>query len=266
MAATKVNSKSESLNYYRFTRLVMVVPARYMAVVLIWLHSGSSHTLAELVRTKPRLFRRFDKNEQNKILQGTDPAKMDISLLYKLLLHASNIPTDPEWHSAVNEGQEPSLGQVLYQLKNVRNENAHKDPEEQTKVTNVDLNTVAKNQKRLLTQMLTLAGQRAGQSQETIAKAVSSMEADVSAERHAEGGIAVEEFVSLSRQELLQSKRPQECSHFVEPRLVVKTQDAFIGSVVWLRDLFRCTLQDGSQPQVIHVTGEAGAGKTSLCQ
>ncbi|XP_050703079.1 uncharacterized protein LOC126988750 [Eriocheir sinensis] len=267
MAAVKEDSKAESLNYYRFSRLVMVVPARYMARAFIWLHDGDSQSLDEFFTAHPGVFKNLDRLEKQKILEGTIPAKMDITLLYKLLFHAGNIPSaNPPWHSPVKPGQQPSLGQVLYQLKGVRNENAHKNPEEQTKVTDDDLDTLAMTQKRLLTQMLTLAGQLAGKSQDTIAEAVTSMEADVATERHVQEGITVEKFVSLARHELSQRKHGQERPHYVEPRLVVTTRDALIGSFVRLRDLFSHTFQDGSRPQVIHVTGEAGAGKTSLCQ
>lgn len=207
MAAAPVTVTAESLNYYRYTRLVMVVPARYMARIFTWLHDGGSLSIDEFVGTNSGLLKKFNKTEKKKILERTDPAKMDITLLYKLLFHAGNIPSDnPPWHSQVEMGQQPSLGQVLYQLKGVRNENAHKDPEEQTKVTDDDLDTLAMTQMSLLTHMLTLAGQLAGKSQDTIAEAVTSMEADVATERHNEGGINLERFMSLAKKRLSLSK------------------------------------------------------------
>ncbi|MPC66190.1 hypothetical protein E2C01_060336 [Portunus trituberculatus] len=42
-------------------------------------------------------------------------------------------------------------------------------------------------------------------------------------------------------------------------------EDTF-NSAIPLRELLRSTFHDGSQPQVIQVTGEAGTGKTSLCR
>lgn len=258
-----VASNSEIRNFYRLSLLVKVVPARYMALAFVWLTEGRSQSLVEFYQANPRLFKEFDQRSKKKIRDETKPTNMDISLLYKLLMHATDIPSSPKEYSPVAGGHESSLGQVLRQLKESRNDDAHPDPEKLTKVTDDDLNTLADKQKLLLTQMLTLAGQEAGKSQDTVIEAVSSMEADVARARRIKGGITVEHFVSLARREMLK-KYNQGCSHYVEPRLVVQTQDAFIGTVVRLRDLF--SGKDGSRPQVIHATGEAGAGKTSLCR
>lgn len=262
----EMNINAEPLNYFRFDRLLLVVVARYMARAFVWLRDFRSPSVKESFKKELSSSKMFTDQEKKTISEVSDPAKMDITVLYKLLSCCCGISHDPLWKKSVKEGQVPSLGQVLYQLKDIRNKNTHEEPEKKTKVTDDDLDRLVEKLKNLLTLMLTLAGQQAGESQDTINKALSSMETDLTKERHALAGISVEQFVEWAKEELRQRKNNQECSHYVEPRLLLKTEGAFIGSVVWLRDLFYHNFPDGSRPQVIYLTGEAGAGKTSLCQ
>lgn len=259
-AHAKVIAKDSNISSIMY--LVLVVPARYMAHIFSWLFIGGSLTLIEFFSKKEDLLNKFKPFEQKKILDGTDPTEMDVSLLYQLLFHACKIPREPPWDCPVKAGRQPSLGQILYQVKEVRNFNVH-NPATLIKVTDDDLDELAKKQKCRLTQMLTLAGRRARKSRDTINATVSSMEADLD-----QRDITVKDFVSRANLELSQNKNNQNCSslNYVEPLLVVNTRDALMDSEVRLRDLFSLTFQDGSLPQVIHVTGEAGAGKTSLCQ
>lgn len=235
VAKNRVLTMTDSLNYYRYSRLVMVVPVRYMARAFIWIHDGDSQRVYEFFDDNPDLLKHFDHTERQKIREGTDPENMDLSLLYKLLLHATDIPTDnPKWGSPILMGQLPSLGQVLFQLKKIRNENSHKDPKEQTSVSDDDLDSLATTQEYLLTQLLILAGQWAGMSNQTIRKWVSRVKTDVATERDYEEDI-VERYVSLSRLKCLSSKRGQ--------RLVIMTEDASIGTYVRLSHLYGRTFK-----------------------
>lgn len=261
----KVTRIENLLNCARLFRLVHVVPPRYMALVFGWLYKGGSQELYQFLKQRSVL-KNFDAHEKEKIMKGTNPAKMDVTLLYKLLKNACDIvPENPKRHTSVKEGQKPSLGQVLRQVKNIRNKACHEDPEKLRQVSDDVLDALVEDLTQLLTEMLTLAGRAGEQCENAVAKVISSMEADVVAERYAENRITVEQFVSLGRQELLQKWQAPVCS-YVEPHLVVKTLDASFGSVILLSELFSHTFKDGSQPHVIQVTGEYGAGKTSLCQ
>ncbi|KAK8399148.1 hypothetical protein O3P69_004312 [Scylla paramamosain] len=162
------------------------------------------------------------------------------------------------------QGRDLPLGQILYRLKDIRNSVSHKEPGKLTQVSDEDLDALAKELTQLLTKMLILAGEACEKCQDVIVEAISNMKADVARERHADDGISVEQFVTLSRQELLNHEEPEFL--YVEPRLVVQAVEASFGSVIPLSGLLSSTFRDGTQPKVIQVTGEAGAGKTSLCR
>ncbi|XP_045132760.1 uncharacterized protein LOC123517008 [Portunus trituberculatus] len=255
--------KENLLNYARYSRLALTVTARYMAVVFGWLYKGGSLDLEEFLEQQD-MTDNFKNPEERMKIKG-DPANMDVTCLYKLLCYTCDIPSgDPKWYTAVEAGQKPSLGQILYRLKTIRNSVSHKEPGTLTQVSDEDLDVLAKELEELLAEMLTLAGKKCGQRGDGVAKVICDMMADLARERHADGGITVEEFVTLGREELL--KRNKRDLSYVEPRLLMQPGEDTFNSAIPLRELLRSTFHDGSQPQVIQVTGEAGTGKTSLCR
>lgn len=256
--------KENLLNYARNSRLVLTVTARYMAVVFAWLYKGGSQDLEEFLKQQ-KVIKNFQKLELEKIKEKMEPANMDVTCLYKLLSYTCGIPSvDPKWHAAVKVGQKPSLGQILYRLKDIRNSVSHEEPEKLTQVTDEDLDVLAKKLEELLAEMLTLAGKACGKHSSVISKAICNMKADVARERHAVDGITVERFVALGRQELLKCNELQ--FPYVEPHLLVQDVETPFGLRIPLSGLLSSTFRNPTQPQVIQVTGEAGEGKTSLCR
>ena len=252
------------LNLGRRSVLVDVVVPRYLAQVFEWLHKGRLPDLYQFLKQKS-LLKHFDKIQVMKIENKTDPVNMDLTLLYKLLIHTCDITSENQQRcTSVKQGKEPSLKEVLVQLKHIRNAKSHNDPQKVKRVSEADLDGLANELTQLLTEMLTLAGREGGQCESVITKVISNMKVDVAKERGAEGGITVEQFVAYSRQELVDRQILDDS--YLEPRLVVKTRDGLFGSDFPLSKLFTNTFRDGSQPKVIQIMGESGAGKTSLCK
>ncbi|MPC29435.1 hypothetical protein E2C01_022665 [Portunus trituberculatus] len=255
--------KENLLNYSRYSRLALMVTARYMAEVFDWLYKGGSLDLEKFLKQR-KVIKQFQKLELEKIKVKTDPTNMDVTCLYKLLYYTCDIPSEnPEWNTAVKAGQKRSLGQILYRLRDIRNSVSHKEPGTLTQVSDENLNDLAKELEELLAEMLTLAGKECGKQDSVVAETICNMKADVVREQHADDGITVREFVTLGRQELL--KRKEREFSYVEPHLVQNGKNTF-DTVIPLSGLPSSRFRDGSQPQVIQVTGEAGAGKTSLCK
>lgn len=219
--------------------------------------------MGDYLKTVPRGMK-YLNNDQKALLERREPpTNMDIALLYRLLQltcglaeRDNNIWNDPQ------PSDEQSLEHSLYLLKEERNKVSHETRNtKQTEMDDAEFDEKLETLRLLCCRILCEAARLCGRHCE-ISNYIDKMQAKF----HKIRGITPQMFAQLATKERQTGREVQEGQGEIIqdlgyiPPLLVRQE----GATVAVAELLRCHCEDGSDPHVILVTGEAGAGKTSL--
>ncbi|KAG0724999.1 hypothetical protein GWK47_004847 [Chionoecetes opilio] len=194
-----------------------------------------------------------------------DPAKMDISLLYKLLQHTCGLAADtPEfaWNKPPEDAAQQSLEHWLYRVKEIRNEVSH-EYAALINMSDAELGTRLDELSSLLCKIVQSAGRRSARPDGEVKAAVATVKEKLTLVQTSmpPSAIRPEEFALEAKKEL--GDQWQGCTtwgdHLSPPLLRWAVEDQEVGLSQLLQGLGE------KPPQVVVVLGEPGIGKSSLC-
>ncbi|KAK7077466.1 hypothetical protein SK128_003796 [Halocaridina rubra] len=248
--------------FHKYDDCVKIVAAREILRVIKWLYKGGDMYVGDYMKyvydSKQHSTGKEKKRRNNAIediLEDKKPLEdMDISDLYLIVRYTCGLeePESKIWYDPPDSEKE-RLEHTFYLLKEMRNELSHEDSRLR-KLSDCEMTEKMDSVKKLCVRLLIKAGERSGKMQEAAA-AIYEMEKDL----HSLIGITPEEFATLAKKEI--KHRGYENVEWYSSPLLYHGKH-----LLSVSDLLKLEIQDHSKSQVIIVTGDAGTGKTTLCQ
>lgn len=221
--------------------------------------------VGDFLETLPRGKKRFYKSQKAELKNKEPVDEMDITPLYTFLQRTCGLASekDPVW----NEDND-SLEYSLYLLKEERNCVDHEHRKKKSiNMTFSELSDKLDNLRNLCSSIIYKAGQRAGRHRDEITQQTDNMSQDLREIL----GVDSKMFAQLAREEKEKQKQEEDVTggtmcddEYVRPIICRRN-----GVPLSLSQLFHSHTDDDSTeptPQLILVTGDAGAGKTTLCR
>ncbi|KAG7165423.1 uncharacterized protein LOC121870652 [Homarus americanus] len=233
-----------------------------MCRVFLWLYQGGNQYVGEYLVTLPRGMQFLNK-DQKKMLTNKEPVtNMDISLLYRLLQHTCGLApeTDRIWHDPVSDNA-CSLEHSLYLIKEERNNMKHMTGKIKQQMSDNECTEKIDCLRVLCCRILCEAARRCNRHDE-LPRCTDGLGAKLEDIK----GVSPAKFSQLAKKEIKKTLEDQHSGgplggQYLEPR--INCEDGLVS----LGDLLRWGRSEaGELPPVILVSGDAGAGKTSLCQ
>lgn len=224
--------------------------------VFLWLYQGGNKPVWEYLDEVQAGKSGLNKDEKNTLKKREPATNMDISLLYRLLQRTCGLAEANAWASPP-AASSASLEHTLYLIKEERNKLGHEGhTREAREMSDAELGRKLSHLRRLCAHLLEEAARRCGRTGETV-KLVDRMEARLQAIQ----GVTPDRFVLMAREEKLRAARTKtEDEWYQQPLLRLQ------GQAVQLADLLQRQAAGGAAPGFLLVSGEAGAGKSSLCR
>ncbi|XP_068245951.1 uncharacterized protein [Palaemon carinicauda] len=240
--------------YDRYASCITDIATREVHRVFKWLYKGGEEYVGDYFKSiDETMFNKLGKDKK-KLEERMSTENMDITLLYRLIQHTCDVsPHNANiWHKP-HESQTESIEHSLYQLKEKRNELAH-EPQKLKKMSDDEMISKINEVNHLSHIILTRAGNKCSMTQDA-AVAILDMENRFQKVM----GVKATHIAKLGRLEK-QAKTQQDMEFYVSPILMYK------GDHLQLSDIFTVSQNDDAQRTIIFLRGDAGSGKSTLCQ
>lgn len=217
--------------------------------------------VGEYLETLPGGMKGFSKDQRDHLSNREPPQHMDITSLYRLLQRTCGLASESDevWYK-----DNDSLEHSLYLVKKERNDVSHESRKpESTSMTFSELKDKLDNLRKLCSSIISKAGLKACRPCNEITEQTDNMSQTLANIL----GVDSERFAQLAREE--KEKMQQQGNESVRgvcEEEYVKPLISRKGAPLPLPDLFHTHTDEGSTPELILVTGDAGAGKTTLCR
>ncbi|KAK3873081.1 hypothetical protein Pcinc_021880 [Petrolisthes cinctipes] len=205
-----------------------------------------------------------DSESKAQLKDKVPPEDLDISLLYILFRFTCGLlaADDPAWSDGSDKD---SLEHTLFLVKKERNVIGHeRHKAKATNMSDLELKDRLDNLQLLYTRIIYKAGQKVCKDCSEITKQTDEINEKLTEIL----GVNAERFVQKARQEKEKhNEQGMEVREkvYVTP-LIRNPNHSSKGDVLTLKELFECNTDDDFTPDLILVTGDAGAGKTTLCR